>query len=160
MTTQQLLEQFAVYHFNTDIATFKYHRYRPCTNRYAAEKYDTFKDMPLKWFMNLDNGNRKLFIEQLSRACYDYEWSKEDLKRLNKKYHHLTPYTALELADRDKDLKSFEYILDLNPIGLTRHLEITRNIFKYNYYPFHLPAEVPNASDTETEVSVNLPDKK
>lgn len=152
MTTNlEIIERFARYHYCTDIATFKYHLYRPCTNRYAVDKFDAYRERPLVWFMNLDYGNRERFIRMLSvsKAQTAYSWNDQDKKRLDKQYHNLTIETAIELADKNEDIKSFNYILDLNPIDLTRHLELTRNVFKYNYYPFHMDIETETKDESD-----------
>ena len=60
------------------------------------------------------------------------KWTEEDLKNLNCIYTSKMVHIAIELADKNKDWVSFDYILNKNVELLQQHLD-NCEIKKWNY---------------------------
>ena len=77
-------------------------------------------------------------IFTLSNSLFKLEWTDNDKSNLRDEYLNLSIHIALERADLKKDKKSFDLILNTPDTYrrnlLLNHLELTKDIFDYNYY--------------------------
>ena len=61
-------------------------------------------------------------------------WTTKDKEILNKEYTDVMLHIALEIADKNKDWKSFNYIFNKSSIFLFNHLKKTNSVFDYNVF--------------------------
>ena len=77
-------------------------------------------------------------IFTLSNSLFKLKWTDNDKSNLRDEYLNLSIHIALERADLKKDKKSFDLILNTPDTYrrnlLLNHLELTKDIFDYNYY--------------------------
>ena len=77
-------------------------------------------------------------IFTLRNLLFKLEWTDNDKNNLTDEYLNLAIHIALERADLNKDKTSFDLILNTSDNYrfnlLLRHLELTNEIFNYNYF--------------------------
>ena len=77
-------------------------------------------------------------IFTLRNLLFKLEWTDADKNNLTDKYLNLAIHIALERAGLNKDKTSYNLILNNSDAYrfylLLRHLELTNDIFNYNYF--------------------------
>ena len=77
-------------------------------------------------------------IFSLRNLLFKLEWTDNDKNNLSDEYLNLAIHIALERADFYKDMETYDFILNTSDNYrlnlLIRHLELTSDIFDYNYF--------------------------
>jgi hypothetical protein len=77
-------------------------------------------------------------IFTLRDLLFKLKWTDDDKNNLSDKYLNLAIHIALEKADLNKDKTSYDFILNTPDTHrrdlLIKHLELTSDIFDYNYF--------------------------